>query len=66
VVADDHYIKLLAADIIYSYFQDKFGTTHYVICIGDNASGKGAILMTFASLGYRVLLATSVSAASGM
>ncbi|MGB6527853.1 MAG: hypothetical protein WBF33_07075, partial [Candidatus Nitrosopolaris sp.] len=36
----------------------------YVICIGDNASGKNSILMTFASLGYRVLLATSVSAAN--
>lgn len=64
VVAEDHYLTLLAADIIYTYFQDKFGTTHYVICIGDNASGKNAILMTFASLGYRVLLATSVSAAN--
>ncbi len=64
VVAEDHYLTLLAADVIYSYFQDKFGTTHYVICIGDNASGKNAILMTFASLGYRVLLATSVSAAN--
>ncbi|MGB6527852.1 MAG: hypothetical protein WBF33_07070 [Candidatus Nitrosopolaris sp.] len=27
VVAEDHYLTLLAADIIYSYFQDKFGTT---------------------------------------
>jgi hypothetical protein len=64
VVAEDHYLTLLTADIIYTYFQDKFGTTHYVICIGDNASGKNAILMTFALLGYRVLLATSVSAAN--
>jgi hypothetical protein len=62
VVAEDHYITLLSADIIYSYFQDKFGTTHYVICVGDNASGKGAILMTFESMAYRVLLATNVSA----
>ena len=64
VVAEDHYLTLLAVDIIYSYFQDKFGTTHYVICIGDNSSGKNSILMTFASLGYRVLLATSVSVAN--
>lgn len=64
VVLEDHYITLLAADVIYSYFQDLFGTTHYVICIGDNGSGKNSILMTFASLGYRVLLATSVSAAN--
>jgi hypothetical protein len=36
VDAEEHYIVLLAADTIYSYFQDKFATTHYVICIGDN------------------------------
>ncbi len=64
VVAEDHYITLLALDIIYSYFQDKFGTTHYVICIGDNSSGKNSILLTFESLGYRVLLATNVSGAN--
>jgi hypothetical protein len=62
VDAEDHYIALLTADTIYSYFQDIFGTTHYLICIGDNSSGKNSILLTFANLGYRVLLATSVSA----
>lgn len=64
VVLEDHHITLLVADIIYSYLQDKFGTTHYVMCIGDNGSGKNSILMTFAALGYRVLLGTSVSAAN--
>ena len=56
VDAEDHYIALLTADTIYSYFQDIFGTTHYLICIGDNSSGKNSILLTFANLGYRVLL----------
>jgi hypothetical protein len=60
--AEDHYITILAADTIYSYFQDKFATTHYLICIGDNSSGKNSILTTFANLGYRVFLATNVSA----
>jgi hypothetical protein len=64
VDAEDHYIVLLTADTIYSYFQDIFGTTHYLICIGDNSSGKNSILLTFANIGYRVLLATSVSAAN--
>jgi hypothetical protein len=64
VVLEDHYITLLVADIIYSYFQDKFGTTHYVMCIGDNESGKNSILLSFGRLGYRVLLATNVSAAN--
>jgi hypothetical protein len=62
VDAEDHYITILAADTIYSYFQDKFATTHYLICIGDNSSGKNSILTTFANLGYRVFLATNVSA----
>jgi hypothetical protein len=64
VDAEEHYIVILAADTIYSYFQDKFATTHYVICIGDNSSGKNSILMTFKYLGYRVLLATGVSPAN--
>ena len=64
VVLEDHYITLVVADIIYSYFQDEFGTTHYDICVGDNGSGKNSILMVFGYLGYRVLLATSVSAAN--
>jgi hypothetical protein len=64
VDAEEHYIRLLSADTLYSYFQDKFATTHYVICIGGNSSGKNSILMTFKYLGYRVLLATGVSAAN--
>jgi hypothetical protein len=43
--AEDHYLTLLAADIIYTYFQDKFGTTHYLICVGDNSSGKNSKLL---------------------
>ena len=62
VDAEDHYVIILAADTIYSYFQDKFATTHYLICIGDNSFGKNSILTTFANLGYRVFLATNVSA----
>ena len=64
VDAEEHYIVLLAADTIYSYFQHKFATTHYVICIGDNSSGKNSILTSFKYLGYRVLLATGVSPAN--
>jgi hypothetical protein len=57
-------LTLLAADIIFTYFQDKFGTTHYVMLIGDNSSGKNSILITFAYLAYRMLLATAMSAAN--
>ena len=44
---DEHKIVLLAADILWSFFQDKFSTTHYVAVIGDNGSGKSTYGDTF-------------------
>lgn len=60
-VLDHHHIILLVADTIYSYFQDKFATTHYVMLVGDNSSGKNSILLNFEALGYHVLMGTSYS-----
>ena len=62
VVLEDHYITLLVVDIIYSYFQDHFGMTHYDFLVGDNGSGKNSVLTAVAHLAYRMLLATNVSA----
>ncbi len=62
VNAEEHYITVLAADTIYSYFQDKFGTTHYNIFVGDNGSGKNSALLVFKYLGYRVFYITAASA----
>lgn len=62
VNAEEHYIVILAADIIYSYFQDKFGTTHYNIFVGDNGSGKNSALLVFKFLGYRGFYVTAASA----
>jgi hypothetical protein len=62
VNTEEHYIVILAADIIYSYFQDKFGTTHYNIFVGDNGSGKNSALLVFKFLGYRVFYITAASA----
>jgi hypothetical protein len=61
VNTDEHYIVILAADTIYSYFQDKFGTTHYNIFVGDNGSGKNSALLAFKYLGYRVFYVTAAS-----
>jgi hypothetical protein len=47
VASDDNLIKLLATDSLYSYFQDKFATTHYDMFVGGPGSGKGAILNGF-------------------
>lgn len=60
----EYVLTVLSADIIYSYFQDRFGTTHYNIFIGENGSGKNSALLVFKYLGYRVFYVTAASAAN--
>jgi hypothetical protein len=55
---------LLSADIIGSYFQDRFSTTHYDIVIGDNESGKSTVGDTFEAVGYRPVNMTDPTAAN--
>lgn len=57
-------IVLLATDTVMSFFQDLFVTTHYVLLTGPPGWGKGAILVTFKLLGYRVVLAGDMSGAN--
>ncbi|MGI0044554.1 MAG: hypothetical protein ACRD47_12675, partial [Nitrososphaeraceae archaeon] len=57
-------ITLLATDTIISYFQEQFVTTHYLLLTGPPGWGKGAILLTFKLLGYRVVLAGDMSGAN--
>ncbi len=61
---DSPKLILLAADVVWSYFQDKFSTTHYVTVIGDNGSGKSTIGDTFEAVAYRVVSMTDPSAAN--
>ena len=61
---EDHYHALLTGDMIWTWFQDKFGSTHYNILIGDNGSGKNSELLVFKFLGYRVFYTVSTSAAN--
>jgi hypothetical protein len=51
-------------DIIFSYFQDKFATTHYDSIVGDNDSGKSSLGITFEGLAYRPVYMTDPSAAN--
>ena len=55
---------ILVADIILTYFQDKFGYTHYNILIGDNGLGKNSALLFLSQLGYRVFYITAGSGAN--
>lgn len=61
---DEHKLILMAMDIVWSYFQDKFGTTHYVGIVGDNGSGKSTAGNTFEVLAYRCVNETNPSPAN--
>ena len=61
---DESKLTLVALDIIFSYFQDKFATTHYTGIVGDNDSGKSSLGITFEALGYRPVYMTDPSAAN--
>jgi hypothetical protein len=58
------FINILTADIIFTYFQDKLGMTHYLLIIGDNNTGKSNILLVFSHLGYRTILDTAITPAN--
>src|SRR5206468_9218689 len=61
----DNYIQtLMAVDIVWSYFQDKFSTTHYEGVVGDNDSGKSTVGGTFEATAYRCVNTTNPSAAN--
>ncbi len=62
--AEEHTLIILAADTLYSYFQNKFGTTHYNIFVGDSGSGKNSALLVIKMLGYRPFYVTSASPAN--
>jgi hypothetical protein len=61
---DGSKIILIALDIVSSYFQDKFSTTHYIGVVGDNDSGKSSLGITFEATAYRPLYMTDPSAAN--
>ena len=49
---------------MWSYFQDRFSTTHYQSVVGDNDSGKSTVGATFEALAYRCVNTTNPSAAN--
>ncbi|HEY1248320.1 MAG TPA: hypothetical protein VGE97_04980, partial [Nitrososphaera sp.] len=57
-------IQLLAINIIWVYFQDRFPTTHYDIILGSPGSGKSSYGETFTAVGYRVVNLTDPNAAN--
>jgi hypothetical protein len=64
VNVEEYYYPVLIGDTIWSYFQDRFPYTHYLIFTGDNGSGKNSALLVFRYLGYRVFYVLSANAAN--
>jgi hypothetical protein len=62
--ADDFHISICAADIVYTYWQEKIGLTHYLFFIGDNNSGKSINLQFIHILSYRNFMSTDITAAN--
>jgi hypothetical protein len=58
---DEKTVTLLSADILGSYFQDRFSTVHYLIIVGANGTGKSAFGDTFESIGYRAVNVTNAT-----
>lgn len=61
---EEHIISLIAADIVFSYFSDRFSTVHYTGIFGANGSGKSSIGDIVEALAYRAVNTTDPSAAN--
>lgn len=55
------YVDIVAADTIFTYFQDRLGKTHYLFIYGEPGTGKGVILETINQLAYRAADVTSIT-----
>jgi hypothetical protein len=62
--SDDQQISLVASDLIFTYYQDKIGLTHYLFFIGDNTSGKSNNLTVIHILAYQNLMSSDLTAAN--
>lgn len=61
---EEYIVNLIAIDVIISYFQDRFNTTHYTGIFGDNGSGKSSIGDVVEALGYRAVNTTDPTPAN--
>ena len=61
---EDHLINLISVNTIFSYFQDRFSTVHYIGIFGDNGTGKSSIGDVAEAMFYRSVNTTDPNAAN--
>lgn len=59
---ESHIINLIAVNMVFSYFQDRFNTVHYIGIFGDNGTGKSSIGDVAEASFYRPLNTTDPTA----
>ena len=59
---DERNICIMTANIIFSYFQDIIGMTHYLFAVGQVGTGKGSMLEIMHQLAYRAVLISNATA----
>ena len=64
IVGDKDHISLLAADIMYTHYQDRLKLTHYPFFVGKPGSGKSNNLTLIEYLGYRTFMSTDMTPAN--
>jgi hypothetical protein len=64
IAASDVHHTILAGDIVFTYFQDIFGQTHYLYFYGDNGTGKTINLQLLSVLAYRAMYDVDITAAN--
>ncbi len=62
IVQDKEKQVIIAANVVGSYFQDKFPTCHHLAVTGKPGSGKTSIGHTFVPIGYRPIYQLDPSA----
>jgi hypothetical protein len=61
---EEYFIPFLATSLVFSYFQDRFNTVHYMGIFGANGNGKSTIGDVIEALGYRTMNTTDPSCAN--
>lgn len=61
---EEHIRTIIPTNIVFSYFQDRFNTVHYLGVFGGNGNGKSSIGDIIEVLGYRTMNTTDPSPAN--